>query len=154
MRSAKMKQSEYIQAVSVVLDAFSEDVRKKIGDLGPRIPASTRNAEITIYVDDDGEGFLSVRVQLDGPDLYVLNKQIRDYAELFATRMVDTEMVPPLPLMEPDAYEFSVQHTLADCAADWLAGIWKKVDSDLFKIPVSIVAHDDYGTRTPIILRK
>jgi hypothetical protein len=42
---------------------------------------------------------------------------------------------------------------LTDCAADWLAGVWANTDTSTVVVPVTIVSHDEYGTRTPIVLK-
>ena len=89
---------------------------------------------------------------MDGPDLYVINKGIEDCALLFDTKMVDGELVPAMPLMDPFDEDFSVHATLTDCAADWLTAVWDGVDHHAIRIPVTIVSHDGYGSRTPIKL--
>ena len=66
--------------------------------------------------------------------------------------MVDGELVPPLPLMDPFDEDFSVHNALTDCAADWLIGVWNGSESQAIWVPVSIISHDDYGTKCPIKL--
>jgi len=149
-----MTQSEYKTEVQSILDAHVDAVRSKLLSLPSVIPESARSIAFTIFVDQDGEGFLTVRAALDGPDLYVINKAIGDCAVLFDTKMVDGEMVPPMPLMDPFDQEFSVHDSLTDCAAAWLTHIWGSIDHNEYRIPVSITSHDDYGTKLPVILAR
>ncbi|RYD61599.1 MAG: hypothetical protein EOP83_16650 [Verrucomicrobiaceae bacterium] len=147
-----MDEPEYISEVRVILDQHVDQARAQLAKLSGLLPAAAKSMEIVIFIDQDGEGFLDVRVSLEGPDLYVLNKAIEEAAVLFETKVVDGEMVPPLPLVDPDEDELPVQDILTDCAADWLRGVWEGMDHRGFRIPVVIVSHDGYGSRTPILL--
>ena len=147
-----MTESEYTAEVKSILDGHIGEARSQLAKLPALLPDTTRSIELTIFVDQDGEGFLTVRVALDGPDLNVINKAIDDCALLFDTKMVNGELVPPMPLMDPFDEDFSVHHALTDCAAGWLTTVWAGIDHSRFSIPVRIVSHDDYGSRTPIDL--
>ncbi len=147
-----MTESEYTTEVRSILDQHSDDARSQLTKLLGLVPDTASAIELTIFIDQDGEGFLTVRIALDGPDLYVINKAIEDCALLFDTKMVDGELVPPMPLMDPFDEDFSVHDALTDCAADWLITVWNGVDRHAIGIPVRIISHDDYGSRTPIEL--
>jgi hypothetical protein len=136
-----------------VLDRHATQAVNRLTASLAKLPERTEAIELTIFVDQGGEGFLGIRVSLVGPDLYVLNAAIADSAVLFETRMIDRRMVPDLPLMDPFDTEFSVHDALTDCAADWLAGVWANTDTSTVVVPVTIVSHDEYGTRTPIVLK-
>ena len=148
-----MEESEYVAEVRTILGQHVDRARAQLGKLPALVPATAKSMEIVIFIDQDGEGFLDVRASLEGPDLYVLNKAIEDAAVLFETKMVDGEMVPPLPLVDPDEDELPVQDILTDLAADWLKAVWEGVDPSGIRIPVVIVSHDGYGTKVPILLR-
>lgn len=147
-----MTESEYTAEVRSILDAHTTEARSQLAKLPGLLPDTARAIELTIFIDQDGEGFLTVRVALDGPDIYVINKAIEDCALLFDTKMVDGELVPAMPLMDPFDEDFSVHATLTDCAADWLTCVWDGVDHHAIGIPVTIVSHAGYGSRTPIKL--
>lgn len=147
-----MTESEYTAEVRSILDGHTGEARSQLAKLPGLLPDTAKSIELTIFVDQDGEGFLTVRTALDGPDLYVINKAIEDCALLFDTKMVDGEMVPPMPLMDPFDEDFSVHDALTDCAANWLVAIWNEADHTSIGIPVTIVSHDEYGSRTPIEL--
>ena len=149
-----MNQLEYQQAIRTVLARSTEKAKGRIEAISPKIPPSAKQALVTVYIDQDGEGLLDIRMQLDGPDLYVLNKAIKECASIFETRFTDGGLSSGLPLMEPDTYEFSVHHTLADCAVTWIVSLWEGIDHTLFTIPVLIDVHDDYGTLAPVALKK
>lgn len=148
----EMTESEYTTEVRSILDEHTQEARSQLAKLSDLLPDTAKAIKLTIFIDQDGEGFLTVRVALDGPDLYVINKAIDGCALLFDTKMVDGELVPPMPLMDPFDEDFSVHDVLADCAADWLIAVWDGVDYHSIRIPITIVSHDDYGSRTPIKL--
>ena len=147
-----MDEPEYVTEVMAVLGRHVDEARARLAKLSGLLPATAKSMEIVIFIDQDGEGFLDVRASLVGPDLYVLNKAIEEAAVLFETKMVGGELVPPLPLVDPDEDELPVQDILTDCAAEWLRVVWEGVDRHGFRIPVAIVSHDDFGTKTPILL--
>lgn len=147
-----MTESEYITEVRSILDEHTTAARSQLAKLPALLPDTARAIELTILVDQDGEGFLTVRVALNGPDLYVINKAIEDCSLLFDTKMVDGKLVPPMPLMDPFNENFPVHDALTDCAADWLTAVWDGADHHAIGIPVIIVSHDGYGSRTPIEL--
>ncbi|WP_353568488.1 DUF6389 family protein [Haloferula sargassicola] len=147
-----MTESEYTTEVRSILDRHTDEARSQLAKLPDLLPDAARSIELTIFVDQDGEGFLTVRAALDGPDLYVINKAIDDCALLFDTKMVDGELVPPLPLMEPFDEDFSVHDALTDCAAEWLTEVWNGASSRGIGVPVSILSPDGYGSKCPIKL--
>lgn len=147
-----MDESEYIAEVMDVLGQHVDEARVRLAKLSGLLPVTAKSMEIVIFIDQDGEGFLDVKAALVGPDLCVLNKAIEEAAVLFETKVVDGEMVPALPLVDPDEDELPVQDILTDCAADWLKVVWEGVDPSGFRIPVAIVSHDGYGSKPPILL--
>ena len=147
-----MTESEYTSEVRSILAGHTDDARSQLAKLPGLLPDTTRAIELQIFVDQDGEGFLTVRIALDGPDLHVINKSIDDCALLFDTKMVDGEIVPPLPLMDPFDEDFSVHDALTDCAAEWLTGVWNGASSQGIGVPVSIVSPDGYGSKCPLKL--
>jgi Family of unknown function (DUF6389) len=148
-----MTRDDYIRQVHDVLAEHTARAAKQLAAALGLVPPTARKVEIEIFVDQDGEGFLNVRVSLDGPDLSVLNRAIASHAELFGTRMAPTGLEPALPLMEPGGEDFSVQDALTDCAAAWVSEVWRQAALTGFGLPVAIVSHDGYGTTTPIHLR-
>ena len=147
-----MERDEYTDAVRRVLEGWTNSAIAKLVAAIPIIPATTKEVSLEIFVDQDGEGFLAVQLSLDGPDLYVLNRAVREHAELFETRMTESGLVPPLPLMDPSNEKFSFHDALTDCAAEWISDVWKQSDSSGLEIPVFVCSHDEYGTNLPIQL--
>jgi hypothetical protein len=72
---------------------------------------------------------------------------------LFSTRMIDGQLQPALPLMEPGGESFSVHDTLSDVAARWIGHVWDLANPTEFSLPVFIETHNGYGTITPISLQ-
>ena len=140
-----MTLGEYTKAVSEVLNKNSQEALRRFNKALALIPPKVRRITIDVFVDQDGEGFLSVRIGLEGPDLYVLNKAIESNADLFVTRMTQNGFEPPLPLMEPDAYDFSVHDALTDCAIFWVQSLWEQIDHDSVHLPVFLESTDEYG---------
>ncbi|HTV54876.1 MAG TPA: DUF6389 family protein, partial [Terriglobia bacterium] len=71
-----MTRDEYARQVERILEAHQESAKAKLVDALALIPAEATRMTFEIFVDQDGEGFLDVRVGLDGPGLYGLNRAI------------------------------------------------------------------------------
>jgi hypothetical protein len=148
-----MTREEYARQVDRLLEAHQESAKAQLISALALIPADARRVTFQIFVDQDGEGFLDVRLGLDGPGLYGLNRAIAPHAELFATRMTEDGFDPPLPLMCAGEEAFSVHDALTDCAAAWVVKLWDQIDHQGINLPVDVVSPDGYGTMTPIGLR-
>ena len=105
-----------------------------------------------IFPDQDGEGTFAVRATLNGPDLYVLNKEIEDIAEIIGVEYGERSLIPPVPHMDAFNSNFEVNDVLADVVGEWLEMIWKKGNVKEFKKSVTICADEDYGMKLPIEL--
>jgi hypothetical protein len=147
-----MNRAEYCQAVVHVLEAHTAATAERLAAALALAPPAAQQMTIDIFVDQDGEGFLDVRVGLDGPDLHVLNRAIAPHAHLFATRMTEEGLSPRLPLMPSRLKRFSVHDALTDCAADWLRSVWRRVDRSVCRIPLVVQSPDGYGDAVPFEL--
>src|SRR6516162_1937077 len=107
-----MTREEYARQVDRILEAHQEGAKAQLMAALALIPAEAKRITFEIFVDQDGEGFLDVRLGLDGPGLYGLNQAIAQHAELFGTRMTEDGLDPALPLMSPSEEAFSVHDAL------------------------------------------
>jgi hypothetical protein len=148
-----MTVDEYSQEVESVLQGHTQAAASRFSAALKLIPPEAEELVINIHVDQGGEGFLGIRLNLVGQNLYVLNKAIEAYAQLFDTKMTDAGLEPPLPLMDPFEEEFSVNDVLTDLAVTWIRGIWKKVDRNGFELPVTVVSAEGYGSEAPTKLK-
>ncbi len=149
-----MTRAEYIDKVTTVLNQHSKRASSNLEAALPLVPPKARSMRIEIFVDQDEEGFLSVHIALNGPELIVLNRAIATHAMLFDTIMKESGFEPALPLMEPGRESFSVADALTDCAALWVTSLWKHTSKGAFALPVTVVSHGDYGTKLPIHLSR
>ena len=147
-----MTESEFTSALRAVLDSHSVRVTSTMRQLLAALPAKAQSLNFEVFPSQDGEGDFSIRANLDGPDLYVLNKAINEYADLFVVRWTETGVDPPVPIVASTTTEFEVNDVVVDCAASWLRDVWESLGDVECSIPIRIVGHDDYGTSTPIDL--
>ena len=147
-----MTRDEYIQQVEAVLSEHTSQAAIQLGAALADAPPKTQKVEILILVDQAGAGFLHVRVELVGPDSSALNRAIADYAGLFGTRLTEGGFDPALPFMEPGGETFSVHDALTDCAASWVATVWRQTNRSGFRLPITVMSRDRYGSTTPFHL--
>ena len=67
-----MTRDEYIQQVEAVLNEHTARAAGRLSAVLALVPPKAQRIEIQIFVDQDGEGLLDIRVGLVGPDLFRL----------------------------------------------------------------------------------
>ena len=147
-----MDEHEYVLAVNAVLAEYTDEATVQLRHALDALPAKTKEVTIDVMVDQGEEGFLTVRVGVNGPDLYVLNKALKPFASLFDTVMTKDGFSPDLPLMSGD--EFEVGDVLTDCGAQWARELWAKANHAARGLPVTITSPEGYGTCLPISLQR
>ena len=150
----EMKKEEYKNLLEKELIKNSEDALSAMKATIAALPEKSKHLYFEIFTSQDRDGFFSIRANLDGPDLYVLNKAIDNVADIFDPKFINGELKPFIPTTaNPFKIEYELNDVAVDCAAKWLSELWKQLDSNSVSVPVSIVGHDDYGTTTPITLK-
>ena len=147
-----MNEAEYRKALLEVLIGLEQQVLDQLELAIQHLPEKTRGIELMIFPDQDGEGTFSLRVVLEGLDSFVLNKAIRDYADLISVRHTSSGLVPGVPIMDPFDVEFQVNDVLSDVIGGWLVKVWENVDTTDLKLPVTIVTDEGYGHDLPVRL--
>lgn len=77
-----------------------------------------------MHPSQDEDGQFSIMIHLIGPDLYVLNKAIEPYCELFDTLFVKNQVQPEVPLFDPDEASFSVNDSIVEVSINWIKQLW------------------------------
>ncbi len=149
-----MNESAYRSSLLSVLAGHSEDAGRRIRLLMENLPPKARSVEFNVLPWQDGEGGFSIRANLDGPDLYVLNKAIDEYAEIFRVIHAQSGFVPDVPMMNGYGEDFDVCNVIVDCAAHWLRSVWQTLRDMQPSIPVTVVCVEGYGTVTPLVLHQ
>jgi hypothetical protein len=147
-----MDEAEYRTLLAAELALHTTDAASRVRHIIENLPAKARSLAFEIIPDQDGEGTFSVQATLDGPDLYVLNKAIRPYAEVFGVRHTSEGIEPPVPYLDPFDVDFEVNEVLVDTVARWMQSVWQVASAPASMVPVSVTGHDGYGSITPLTL--
>ncbi|TWT67589.1 DUF6389 family protein [Allorhodopirellula solitaria] len=147
-----MSESEFIAELTVVLDGQSDTARAQIPLLLASLPEPATRLDLQVFPAQDGDGFFTVRASVDGPNLYVINKAIDTYADLFDAKYTENGVQPPIPIVDCFDVDYPVNDIVVDCAANWLRTVWQSLGNIECRVPVVIVGNDGYGTVTPVEL--
>lgn len=148
-----MTKHDYQDALRRALDAHTAAALHTLAGMFARLPEKAREIQFGIFPDQGGEGTFSVVIGLEGPDLYVLNKAIEGYRNLFDVVHGEAGLEPPLPLFSTEP-AFCVQDAIADAAAGWVETLWDQAGRAVSPLPAMVYAHDDYGTDLPRALSR
>ncbi|EAT2183000.1 hypothetical protein EZ281_02490 [Salmonella enterica] len=119
-----MTKTEYMTALQDILRMHTQEAVDKICRIKNILPVKTSAVEVGIHPSQDEEGMFCVMIHLRGPDLYVLNKAIAPYRELFEVKFIDGNLQPEVPLFDPDEVSFSVNDLIVEVGIVWVKQIW------------------------------
>jgi len=147
-----MNSQEFSEALKVELEKHSDSVIEKWKRVLSSLPEETKALSVIISPTQDGDGIFHIFVSLDGPDLYVLNKKIREHYQLFSPMHTENGIEPYIPDVDPFDVEFEVNDIVVDIVLPWLESLWSEVKDSALTLPVSIYGDEGYGTRSSIQL--
>ena len=143
-----MTRDDYQDALRRALQEHTDAALQKLTGMFSRLPEKAREIQFGIFPDQGGEGTFSVMIGLEGPDLYVLNKAIDGYRDLFDVVHGEDGLEPAVPMFSSEP-PFCVQDVIADVAAAWVETLWARGGRGVSPVPAMVYAHDDYGTDLP-----
>ena len=107
--------------------------------------------QVEVFPDEYGDGYASIEMYFDGR-----NKKIdRKDQSFFPGRSLSfAKYVDDLPMTDIEAYEdgFSVADVTVDLVKQWFASCWEAAGGRVYKLPVKLAGHEDFGDGTVIAL--
>src|ERR1700739_2329425 len=128
------------------LNKNESNVIEKINRLLKNIPVKAKMLNLQIFPSQDGDGMFSIYAGVDGPDLYVLSKAIKEYADIFNPKHTANGIVPYIPTIYNSNVDYDVNDVIVDCTAKWLESVWEKINKTNLQIPVYITADEECCT--------
>jgi hypothetical protein len=147
-----MDKQEFINALVQELEKHSICVIEKWEMVLSILPSQTKAVSVIISPTQDGDGIFNIFVSLDGPDLYILNKQIHDHFQLFSPVHTSNGIEPYIPSVDPFDVDFEVNDTVINTVLPWLEKLWVKVKAEHMTIPISIDSDEGYGSKSSVQL--
>jgi hypothetical protein len=107
--------------------------------------------QVEVFPDEYGDGYASIEMYFDGR-----NKKIdRKDQSFFPGRSLSfAKYVDDLPMTDMEAYEdrFSVEDVTVNLVKQWFASCWEAAGGRVYKLPVKLAGHEDFGDGTVIAL--
>ena len=147
----EMTEEQHRHELANALQTQQNSVVAKLNVVFGRIPELSKTVCIDILVPQEVDGSFEVSISVDGPDLYVLNKQIVDVANVFVVNRTSEGFVPFLPLVEEADYD--VYPVVCECALQWIQSLWNEVKHQHVQLPVVLSIADDFGEFSPVKLK-
>lgn len=119
-----MTENEYRAVLHDTLKRHTEAALDMIFQIKINLPEKAEAVEFGIHPSQDEDGLFSVMVHLCGPDLYVLNKAIEKYRELFDAKFIEGELQPNVPVFDLEGVSFSVNDVIVGVGVDWINTLW------------------------------
>ena len=109
------------------------------------LPSKTERLLIGVHLSQDEEGGFHIRMHAAGPDQYVLNRAIAEWAVLFEGRTFAFVGTPAnMPMFDPFDLPFPVAETLVEESIAWLERLWARAAFTGLPCPVEVFAEDGW----------
>ncbi|WP_375279876.1 DUF6389 family protein [Pseudooctadecabacter sp.] len=139
----------YRARLAAVLSNHSGEAVASLRGLFDALPDKTTGIDVMVHPAQEPDGQFTVMVHLSGPDIYVLNKAVGPWRELFATRITAAGREPRVPMFDPFVTAFSVNDVIVDVAADWVETVWRDAGGGAVAVRASVLGDEGYGPTTP-----
>jgi len=107
--------------------------------------------QVEVFPDEYGDGYASIEMYFEGR-----NKKIdRKDQSFFPGRSLSfAKYADDLPMTDMEAYEdrFSVEDVTVDLVKQWFASCWEAAGGRMYKLPVKLAGHEDFGDGDVIAL--
>ncbi|MEO9532686.1 MAG: DUF6389 family protein [Crocinitomicaceae bacterium] len=147
-----MGKPEFENQLKAELEKNKSSISINIDQLISNLTEKISGINIGIFTSQDGDGMFSIYANAIGPDLYVRQKEIKEYANLFDPKFTSNGIEPYIPTVDDP---FEVDFDVNDCIVD-LVALWLKASFSSKSFPdgaeFQIVGNDGYGTVTPLSL--
>lgn len=144
-----MNEGSYKTELLRILRGFSKKAIGTLKNMDEILPSNALGIQIGVHPNQEPDGFFSVLIHLDGPDLYALNRAIQDHRYLFHVRHVGVQIEPQVPIFEPYETDFEVNDVIVDTCIVWLKEIWADFGGTTANLPAIVFGEDGYGTNSP-----
>ena len=144
-----MTEKDYIRKLKRALEQYFPISVKNLNRVLENLPEKTKELDIIIFPSQDADGIFSIQVSLSGPDLYVLNKSIESISDVLDVRNVEEELSPDVPVVDDLDVDYDLNQTLVRIVSEWIADVWKVVNKEGLKLPVTCFANEDYELDLP-----
>lgn len=153
LSSYTLTEREYSSQLINSIDSHKDPVLERISKLLSVIPEKATGLDITIFPSQDWDGTFNIYANIEGPDLFVLQKNIEEYASIFSIKHTENGIEPKVPYLEPNRQAFEVNEVLTNSIGKWLFDILKEVDLSKVSIPIKICSDEGWGETLPIIIK-
>ncbi|MTI08903.1 DUF6389 family protein [Curvivirga aplysinae] len=125
-------QSELLQAMISCNNSAIQNINNAL----THWPAKATGIGFDTFIDQDEEGFVSILLTPQGPDSYVLNKQVRDFRYLFDIKFIDGQLNFPVTLFDPNEAFFDMREAVSETALKWVLSLIKQIGEVEFPKPI------------------
>jgi hypothetical protein len=147
-----MTKSEFENLLLPELEKNKANISEKFDQLIQNLSKSIVGIDIMIFTSQDGDGFFNIYANAQGPDLYVRQKEIEKFADLFEPKFTENGIEPYIPTVDdPFNVEFEVNDTIVDTVSKWIQINFANKNYPP-GITFRVAGAEGYGTITPITL--
>lgn len=146
-----MNESDFEKELIEALEQNKSSISDHLDGLIQNLTEKITGIDIGIFTSQDGDGHFSIYANAIGPDLYVRQKEIKEFANLFNPKYTTNGLEPHIPTLDPFEVDFYVNDLIVDVVATWFQSSFSD-KSYPENVVFRIVSPEDYGTVTPIEL--
>lgn len=141
-----MTKQEFEKQLHESLEKNKSEISKNLDRLIQNLTDKITGIGIGIFPSQDGDGYFNIYTNANGPDLYVRQQEIKEFANLFNPQFSQNGIEPFIPIVDdPFDIEFDVNDSIVDNVSKWFQSTFsdKKYPEN---VSFKIYGSDGYGT--------
>ncbi|MEO9953131.1 DUF6389 family protein [Nonlabens sp.] len=137
-----MTEKTYEEELYKSFDKEKVLILKNLNSFLRQVPPEAIRVNIIISPNQEGDGSFCIHGGLNGPNLYVLNKQVEDWNTIIVIKNTSLGFDLDFPMLDPFSLDFYANDVIDQVFIKWFDDHWNEIDDS--KITVAISIYSDH----------
>lgn len=133
-----MTKENYIKELIKSLNREKSSIISNLNSFFNKIPPEAVRVNIIISPSQDGEGDFCIYGDLNGPDLYVLNKKVENWTNILEIKNGENGFEPDFPMVDPFSIDYYVNDLIEKEFIKWYDLNYSEIDDSKINVGISI----------------
>lgn len=133
-----MTEKAYKEELNKSIDKEKDLILRNLNSFLQQVPPEAIRVNIIISPSQDGDGSFCIHGGLNGPNLYVLNKQIEDWNTIIVIKNTSLGFDLDFPMLDPFSLDFYANDVIDQVFIKWFDDHWNEIDDSKISVAISI----------------
>lgn len=137
-----MTEKTYKEELYKSFDKEKDLILRNLNSFLQQVPPEAIRVNIIISPNQEGDGSFCIHGGLNGPNLYVLNKQVEYWNTIIVIKNTSFGFDLDFPMLDPFSLDFYANDVIDQVFIKWFDDHWNEIDDS--KITVAISIYSDH----------